>query len=211
MSHPGSWLDDAGSLVSDASVWINLVATERADVVLRASSVRHLITSTALGELEAGRAKGRRTAIVIAELIEIGLISEVALRPAEEETFLGLVAGPISKTLDDGEAATIAYALGSGSVALIDERKATALCGNQFPSVKVMSTTDLLLSQAVQSAMTADDLADSLFRALLVARMRVPEHHLPEVCRLLGPERQQQCRSLPATWRRPPDARLAVN
>ena len=66
MSHPGSWLDGAASLVSDASVWINLVATERAEVILRASSVRHLITSTALGELDAGRLKGRRTAIAVA-------------------------------------------------------------------------------------------------------------------------------------------------
>jgi len=210
MSHPGSWLDGAASLVSDASVWINLVATERADVVLRASSVRHLITSTALGELDAGRAKGRRTAIVVAELIEMGLIGEVALGAAEEETFLGLVAGPVSETLDDGEAATIAYALGSGSVALIDERKATALCANQFPSVKVMSTTDLLLSQDVQRALSAEDLADSLFKALLVARMRVPERHLPEVCKWLGPERRQLCQSLPAIWRMPPDARSAT-
>jgi predicted nucleic acid-binding protein len=211
MSHPGSWLNGAASLVSDASVWINLVATERAEVILRASSVRHLITSTALSELDAGRAKGRRTAAVVAELIEMGLVDEVGLGPVEEATFLSLVAGPVSETLDDGEAATIAYALGSGSVALIDERKATALCGSQFPSVKVMSTTDLLLSQAVQSALTLEDLADSLFRALSVARMRVPECHLPAVCGLLGPERRQQCQSLPALWRRPPDARLAAS
>lgn len=210
MSHPGSWLDGAASLVSDASVWINLVATERAEVVLRASSVRHLITSTARGELDAGRAKGRRTAIVVAELIDMGLISEVALGPAEEETFLGLVAGPVSETLDDGEAATIAYALGSGSVALIDERKATALCERHFPFIKVMSTTDLLLSQAVQEVLTAQDVADSLFRALSVARMRVPERHLPEVCRLLGPERRQLCQSLPAIWRRSPQPRSAA-
>ncbi|MFC4295981.1 hypothetical protein ACFO0A_13045 [Novosphingobium tardum] len=211
MSPPGSWLNGAASLVSDASVWINLVATDRAEVILRASSVRHLITSTALGELDAGRAKGRRTAAVVAELIEMGLVDEVGLGPVEEATFLSLVAGPVSETLDDGEAATIAYALGSGSVALIDERKATALCGSQFPSVKVMSTTDLLLSQEVQCALTLEDLADSLFRALSVARMRVPECHLPAVCGLLGPERRQQCQSLPALWRRPPDARLAAS
>jgi predicted nucleic acid-binding protein len=210
MSHPGSWLDGAASLVSDASVWINLIATERAEVVIRSSSVRHLITSTARSELDAGRAKGRRTAIAVAELIEMELISEVALGPAEEETFLSLVAGPVSETLDDGEAATIAYAIGSGSIALIDERKATSLCGNRFPSVKVMSTTDLLLSQAVQSTLSADDLADSLFKALSVARMRVPECHLPEVCRLLGPERRQQCQSLPTAWRRSSDERFAA-
>ncbi|QDC37274.1 hypothetical protein [Sphingobium fuliginis] len=201
MSLPGSWPDGSAPLVGDASVWINLVATERAETILRASRARHLITSTALGELETGRAKGRHTAAVMVELIAMGLIDEVRLGAAEEEVFLSLVAGPVSQTLDDGEAATIAFALGGGSVALIDERKATGLCGQQFPSLTVASTTDLLLSGAVRQALGEEELSNGLFLALSGARMRVPDRHLEEVCRLLGPKRARLCPSLPARWR----------
>ncbi|SEJ83351.1 hypothetical protein SAMN05518849_1151 [Sphingobium sp. AP50] len=203
MSPLGSWLDDAASLVGDASIWVNLVATGRAEKILRASPAPHLITATARGELDAGRAKGRRTASVVAELIEMGLVNEVALGPAEEEVFLSLVAGPVSQTLDDGEAATIAFAMGSHSVALIDERKATNLCELSYPTLKVMSTADLLLSAPVRMALGEDEVADALFNALSLARMRVPDQHLPEVSRLLGPERREICLSLPANWRRP--------
>lgn len=201
MSHQSSWLDEATSLVGDASVWINLVVTDRVEDILRSSPVEFVITTTAFGELENGRAKGRQTAAQVARLIEAGLVREVSLSSSDEAIFLDLVAGPTSLTLDDGEAATIAYALGSGMVALIDERKATDLCADRYPALIVMSTTDLLLADSIASPLQADGLRECLFRALTVARMRVPDRHLPGVCELLGPDRCRECRSLPATWR----------
>jgi hypothetical protein len=160
-----------------------------------------VITTTANGELGNGRAKGRQTAAEVARLIEAGLVREVSLSSADEAVFLGLVAGPTSLTLDDGEAATIAYALGSGRVALIDERKATDLCADRYPALIVMSTTDLLLADPITSFFQADDLRECLFLALTIARMRVPDRHLARVCDLLGPDRCRECRSLPAAWR----------
>ena len=208
MSHQSSWLDDATSLVGDASVWINLVATGRADQILRSSPVELVITTTALGELESGRAKGRQTAAEVARLIDVGLVRLVSLPSSDEAVFLDLVAGPTSLTLDDGEAATIAYALGSGTVALIDERKATDLCAHRYPALIVMSTTDLLLAHPIASSFKADGLSQCLFRALTVARMRVPDRHLAGVCDLLGPDRCRECRSLPASWRQSEGSRL---
>jgi predicted nucleic acid-binding protein len=201
MSHQSSWLDGTASLVGDASVWINLVATGRAAEILRSSPVEFVITTTALGELENGRTKGRQTAAEVARLIEAGLVREVSLSSADEAVFLSLVAGPTSLTLDDGEAATIAYALGSGTIALIDERKATDLCADRYPKLIVMSTTDLLLAAPIASTLRADGLSQCLFLALTIARMRVPDHHLAGVCDLLGPDRCRECQSLPAAWR----------
>ena len=201
MSHQSSWLDGVQSLVCDASVWINLVATGRAKEVLQSAPVEFFITSTAHGELENGRAKGRQTAAEVAKLIETGLVLEVSLTSDDEAVFLDLVAGPTNVTLDDGEAATIAYALGSGTVALIDERKATDLCADRYPTLIVMSTTDLLLADPITSFFQADDLRECLFLALTVARMRVPNRHFTSVCDLLGPDRCRECRSLPAAWR----------
>jgi predicted nucleic acid-binding protein len=208
MSRQSSWLDGAASLVGDASVWINLVATGRAQEILRSSPVEFVVTTSALGELEQGRAKGRQTAAEMVRLIETGLVREVSLSSADETVFLGLVAGPTSLTLDDGEAATIAYALGSGTVALIDERKATDLCAERYPALVVMSTTDLLLADPIASSLQADGLSESLFLALTVARMRVPDRHLVRVCNLLGPDRCRECRSLPAAWRQSQVSRL---
>lgn len=208
MSHQSSWLDGVTSLVGDSSVWINLVATGHAEEILRSFPPELVITTTALGELESGRTKGRQTAAEVARLIEVGLIREVSLSSTDEAVFLDLVAGPTSLTLDDGEAATIAYALGSGMVALIDERKATDLCGDRYPALMVMSTTDLLLADPIVSSFQADDLSKCLFLALTVARMRVPERHLAGVCELLGPDRCRECRSLPAAWRQSEASRL---
>lgn len=201
MSRQSSWLDEAKALVCDASVWINLVATGRAEEILRSTPGELVITTTALGELENGRSKGRHTAAEVARLIEVGLVREVSLSSADEAVFLDLVAGPTSLTLDDGEAATIAYALGSGAVALIDERKATDLCANRYPTLIVMSTTDLLLADLIASSFQANGLGECLFLALTVARMRVPDGHLAGVCNLLGPDRCRECLSLPAAWR----------
>lgn len=201
MSLPSFSADESASLVGDASVWINLVATERAEQIVGASPTRMLITTTALGELETGRAKGRQAAAGVAQLIAAGLVTEVALRAGDEAVFLDLIAGPTSVTLDDGEAATIAYALGARSIALIDERKATDLCSRRHPQLAVVSTTDLLFSDPVASALGSSALSDSLFLALTGARMRVPAPHLPRVCELLGLERRRLCRSLPACWR----------
>lgn len=204
MSLPGSWPEHGNTLVSDASVWINLVATEQAELILRSSNARHLITATARAELEAGRAKGRLTAEAVAGFLADGLVEEVRLESLEEEEiFVRLVAGPVRDTLDDGEAATIAFALANAASALIDERKATMLCSRQFPDLQVVNTVDLLLCRPVRQNLTDAALGDAIFNALERARMRVPDDHQAEVRRLIGAERALRCPSLPQVWRNP--------
>jgi predicted nucleic acid-binding protein len=194
-----SW--PSGLLVADASVWINLVAGARAADVIRVLAMRPQIPRIALDELERGRDKGRRTAAALAGLIKNGLVEVAELPSGAEETYLNLVAGPVSQTLDDGEAATLALALQVGAVAIIDERKAINLARDRFPALQIISTTELLLSDAVRSVFSNEELGNVLYGALREARMRVPEH-LPEaVCACLGPERAAGCVSLPARVR----------
>ena len=202
-----SW--PSGLLVADASVWINLVAGARASDVIRVLAMRPQISRIALDELERGRDKGRRTAAALADLIKDGLV-EVAELPSEaEETFLNLVAGPVSQTLDDGEAATLALALQIGAVAIIDERKAINLARDRFPALQIISTAELLLSDAVRSVFSDEELGNVLYRALQEARMRVPEHLLKAVCACVGPERAASCVSLPARARQSTGKTLA--
>lgn len=191
------WFEASRMRIADASVWINLIATERAHVILRATPIPLRITDVALAELERGRPKGRQAADGMAALLHMGLTEVVALGAEDEALFYSLVSGAAAETLDDGEAATLACAHRLGACALIDERKATQIAARRFAKLEVLSTVDLMLSPEVRSA-CGNDLGDILFGALTGARMRVPQHHVEEVVRILGANRAANCHSLPA-------------
>ena len=188
-------------LVADASVWINLIAGGRALDILRALDQPTIIPSIVFGELERGRDKVRSAAKGLAALIDTGDVTVVDLPPAAEDVYLSLVAGRVSQTLEDGEAATLALALALGATALIDERKAIGIAATRFPGLNVATTTDLLLSEQIRSVLTPIDLSAALFATLTEARMRVPDHLLDEVCACLGPDKTRLCLSLPARVR----------
>lgn len=188
-------------LVADASVWINLVASGLALEVLRALPSPTMIPRIALDELERGREKGHSAYAGVTPLIAEGYASVVDLPEEAEDTYLTLVAGPASQTLDDGEAATLALALHFGATALIDERKAIRIAAARFPNLIVATTTDVLLRTNLSSILGEAKLATGLFAALTQARMRVPVHLQDQVCECLGPDQAQLCLSLPASTR----------
>ncbi|OJU40900.1 MAG: hypothetical protein BGN99_14065 [Alphaproteobacteria bacterium 65-37] len=188
-------------MVADASVWINLAATGGADWILKAIPCPVVITDVALSELERGRSKGRQAAHEVTGLISMGLTQVVALDAADEALFLSLVSGAASETLDDGEAATLAYAERLGACAVIDERKATNLAARRLPNLEVRATSDLLLRPEVRNTFGEAVLAEAVFAALTGARMRVPERHVEAIVGLLGDVRAALCHSLPARFR----------
>jgi predicted nucleic acid-binding protein len=187
--------------VADASVWINIIAGGQAATILRALVRPAILPRIVLDELERGRDKGRVTADRIVELIEMGLVEVAELHPDAEATFMSLVVGSISETLDDGEAATLAHAAQIGGTAMIDERKAIGLAGRRFPDLSIISTVELLLSSVTCGVLTDEEVGDMLHAALNSARMRVPDQYLAEVCERLGPIRTADCNSLPAGMR----------
>jgi len=187
-------------MVADASVWINLAATGGAHRILQALPRPLAITDVALGELERGRPKGRQAADEVAALLHMKLMEVVPLAPEDEALFLSLVAGAASETLDDGEAATLACAARLGACAVIDERKATSLAARRLTALEVCSTCDLLMGPEVRAMMGEAGLAEALFAALTLARMRVPDPHAPAVVALLG-VRAASCLSIPAHFR----------
>jgi predicted nucleic acid-binding protein len=163
---------------------------------------RIVLPDVVLGELEDGEVKGRRDAQLTKTLISGGLIKIVSLSEIGWRCFEELVVGEAAMTLDDGEAATIAYAVETGALAVIDERKANRICAERFQRVQLAATVDLLAHAEVQNAMGQDALADAVFAALTGARMRVLRHHLKWVVDLIGSERARQCTSLPRSARR---------
>ena len=105
--------------------------------------------------------------------------------------------GPAADTLDDGEAATIAYAHAVGTVALIDEKKAWRICAARFPNLAVHTTVDILTSAHVTKLLGQGGVGDAVFKVLSVGRMRVPPADYQRVVKIIGVDRAKLCTSLP--------------
>jgi predicted nucleic acid-binding protein len=207
MGLPPSWSDDE-LLVIDTSVVINLIATGCGNEILRALRSPVLVVDVVAYELEGGRLKGRRDADRLVKLVDAGLIAIAALGDPGLLHFEDLVVGAGPETLDDGEAATIAYALETGARAFVDERKAIRLCGQRFPQLSLGCSMDLFAHQGVQSGLGVPKLADAVHCALRDARMRVLPQHTEWVVKLIGDARAAECPCLPEQIRRQARSRM---
>lgn len=197
MSSSSFLIDPRVRLVADASVVINLNATGRAVEIIKAAPNPFVVTDNACIELEMGARNGHDDYRKLTELINTGLIQRVHLGAADAPIYESLIDGSAARTLDDGEAATIAYAHQNGCIALIDERKARTLCAAAFPGLFVASAAELLMHAFIASAIGTEGQVDALVNALTVARMRVPPEHLEKIMTLIGSDRAAFCASLP--------------
>lgn len=197
-----SCLTDPDSLiVADASIVINLNATEYSERILDALPNRLLVVEEVSLELENGRHKGKTDADDLCALVSAGRVELVKLGVIGITCFENLIVGSASETLDDGEAATIAYAIERGAVALIDERKANRICATRFPELVIGCTVDVLAHAAVIGALGGEHLGNAVYNALYHGRMRVLPHHTEWVVDTIGTDRAAQCTSLPMSLR----------
>ena len=193
--------DSTLPVVADTSVIINLNATGYSEAILGALPNRLLVVEDVSCELAVDSRTGRNDAEALSALVAQGRVELVRLGDIGTQHFISLVSGPASQTLDDGEAATIAYALEHGATALIDERKAIRICTERFGALATGCTVDIFAQDDVQRVLKRDTLAEAVFNALYQGRMRVPAHYVEWVVNLIGRERAAQCRSLPASVR----------
>ena len=193
--------DPAAVLVIDASVVINLNATGYAREILTAVQRRVAVVDIAWEEVKAGGRQGRQNIDLVRDLVDGGIIKLVDLDERTERHFEQLVVGPATMTLDDGEAATIAYSVVHGAVAIIDERKAWRVCGERFPALRMSSTVDMFAHPAVESTLGRKSLSEAVMNALQRARMGVLPHCLQWVTDLIGTEQAARCSSLPRSVR----------
>lgn len=200
MDCPSCFDDLATPIVADASVVINLIASGFAATILDTLAVPLRVPSEVRAELERGRSRGREDADKLAGLMDDGKVAMVGLGAAGVRCFSTLVVGSAKDTLDDGEAATIAYGMEHDATILIDEKKATRICGERFSHLTVGSTVDLVGCADVR-AQLGQDLPDAIFNMLHVGRMRVLPQHLDWVVEQIGPSRAAQCAALPARYR----------
>lgn len=183
-------------LVADTSVLINLNASGFAEKIIAASCGVLHTTRNAYDEVLDGERRGYADAGLLRDLEKRSFLQVVEIGMREEPIYRALVEGAAVRTLDDGEAATIAYAVENRAIALIDEKKAQRICEEQYREMQVVTTTDLMLHSSVTAAL-GDQHVTALHAALLHARMHVPRRHIGTVVALLGDERSLECPSLP--------------
>jgi len=189
--------DPKVDIVIDASTAINLNASGYAREILAAMPNAVLVTDVVLGELHEDSRSGRQDAKLLSALVDEGLVRLVRISDLEYGIFERLVAGRSVDTLDDGEAATIAYAVETGALAVVDERKANKICRIAYPELAVGCTIDLFCHERVRSVLADVVLGDAIFNTLRGARMRVLPRHLAWVVDIIGLERASLCESLP--------------
>jgi predicted nucleic acid-binding protein len=193
--------DPKAVIVIDASVAINLNATGIPSAILGAIPNRVCVVDTILEELYRGKQRGRQDADLLRKLISSGQVGVVRLGDEGTRRFHEMVIGPAIDTLDDGEAATIAWAVECGAVALVDERKAIRLCRKLHPSLRIGCSLDLFMHSALQRSLGRERLAQAVLDALRLARMRVQTEHLDWVLSLIGRDHAAGCLSLPSSVR----------
>jgi predicted nucleic acid-binding protein len=197
--------DSRSVVVLDASVVINLNATGIAPVILGAIPNRICVVEAVLEELDRGIGHGRQDATLLRNLITSKLVHIVRLGEGGTRLFDELVIGPATETLDDGEAATIAWAVEQQAVPLVDERKAIRLCGKFHPRLLLGCSVDLFMHSALQNSLSREQLSEAVLNALRIARMRVRAEHVEWVLALIGRDQAAACPSLPIRVRRPPE------
>jgi predicted nucleic acid-binding protein len=184
-------------IVADTSAIINLNGTRRAADILRAMPDRLIVVDIAAGELDVGRKTGRSDADMLAELERSGLLDIDSLGGVGEAIFESLVLGSAVTTLDDGEAATIAYAVENSLSAIVDEKKARRICRERFGSLPLLCSVELLQHPTILTALGKDGLSAALLEALKVARMRVMPEHIDWIVKVIGDANARACTSIP--------------
>lgn len=193
--------DPSIHVVIDTSAIINLTASGFAVDIANALPNRLVVVDAVPAELELGRRRGRPHADLLEQLVAAGEVEVVSLSEAATVVFESLVIGPAANTLDDGEAATLAYAVDTGALALIDERKAARICAHRFSEIRVGTSGDLFAHHSVLNKLGRDRLSRAVLNALQQARMQVHPIFVEWTIELIGIDQAIQCPSLPSRVR----------
>ena len=185
-------------LVLDASVAINLLGSGSSIAIMEAIPSRIVMESRAYRELRRHPIKGCDLHSELGRWTDNALLEVVSLHDSDRQVFDGLTNPRLESTLDDGEAATIAWAIGTGehAVPVIDERKATKLFQRRWPQRRLIDSGILFRTIRESGLLTEETVREAVYSALLHARMRVSNEMKPWVVNLIGEERAGHCPSL---------------
>lgn len=191
-------VDAIDTAVLDASVAINLLGTGVSEEILSVVPWHVVIERRAHREIRRHPIAGRDHAAELHAWELNGWAGMVSLRADMRQAFEELTSGSLIKTLDDGEAATIAYAVGDSerTVPVIDEKKATKIFQQRWPNRRLLETADIFRSLVEAELVSKRFASDAVYSALTHARMHVSHQMRPWVLDLIGSSRAAACPSL---------------
>lgn len=188
----------------DASVAINLLGTGAGAAILEATPAPALMEEHAFREIRRHPIPSRDHTEDLGAWQDSGLLTVASVFGEGKHIFEGPPGNGLVTQLDDGEAATIAYAVSEGknTVPVIDERKATRLFKERWPDLQVIDTVTLVRSLVEIKTLSEDLARGAIHSALLHARMRVAPEMRAWVIGLIGPDLAAKCPSLGSYGRR---------
>ncbi len=199
-------LDRIDTLVLDASVAINLLGTAASRDILSVMPWNVVIEKRAHREIRRHPSDGRDHVSELQAWELDGCARVVSLQAEAREIFDDLTTGSLAETLDDGEAATIAYAVAGPerTVPVIDEKKATRIFHERWPSRRLLETAGLFQSLVDAGLISNRFASDLIYAALTNARMHVSHRLRPWVVDLIGSSRAAKCPRLGQSARSEP-------
>ena len=200
MTFSGSLTSAKTHLILDTSVLINLNASQHGESIVAAIPYDILVPRIVLEELTRPTEKSDGGEGFANALFSKGLAQSVPLSDNESIIYEQLITGKIS--LGDGEAASIAMAVGRGFCVAIDDGKARDHAISLFKTIDLCWSIDLLLHPEVVSVIAYDIICEAVFLALRDGRMRIHESHCEAVVDLIGKDHALQCPSLPGFKKR---------
>jgi hypothetical protein len=183
------------ALVLDASAWINVLGTGADHAILSALDRPKVVVEVTSAELHRHPLQPARGEHPLEPHVASGSVIRSELSGNAWSTFYSLVGADPTDDLDDGEAATLAYAHHFNGVAVIDERKARRVASMRFPELELWSSVDIFRRPEVCDALGAK-LGEAVFSALVNARMRVFARDQEWVENIVGKDRARECPSL---------------
>lgn len=164
-------------LVLDASVRINLLATEAMELILGALALPCHAPEQVVMEVKRYPATGVVFSAGNHPLRQSSpSIAIISLEGEELDLFLEIVGAPAGDALADGEAASIAVAARRGLDLVIDDRKARRILRERFSQVRAYCTVDLLRADTVVSALGRHLADECVAKARRFGRMHIPRN-----------------------------------
>lgn len=160
-----------GFAVLDTSVWINLLATEKANRIIEALGKAIVLPPQVLRELRYDPVSNRPFDNLDHPALKIPLVKRSALVGDEIALFLDLVAASRPNGLGDGEAASIAIAVHRRAVIAVDETKARRIISERFPTLSIVRSVDILNDESIIRALGVAEAQECFAKACRFGRM----------------------------------------
>lgn len=181
----------SNSVVLDTSVIINLSCCAYGVQILTAIKNPILIPENVREELnKPGHTDS--TSMFLDRLLTEKMVELRQIKKESASTYELLVL-----SVGDGEAATLAIATATHSIAIVDDGKARSVAREMGIDQNLAWSLDLFLNEQVQKSLGSSLLSEAIYLALREGRMRIDNERCDAVIQILGSERAKFCTSLP--------------